>query len=584
MRIKSFEFSHIKAFRSVTFDLDRTSVIVGQNDHGKSSLLKAIDIVLNQIDEATIERGALHPDLADKLLPIFPVNAKARRVTINYECEKGLRQLHLTVRANLTFVIHEKIERGATTTKSALRVFAGIRATNRFVLIPAVRDASSQEFRQIFAELLREHGLDGFLPRGVGGTTREYRSLKNIRDKITSDITPFVHSALLPRIEESFGFETQHRLSLKFDVDVAGFGQWVLDNLQLGFDLTDDGQSKLALSEAGNGIQSGVLLALHRMRQALASEPDSQFILAIEEPEAFLHPQRQKELYGDILAGRHDGIRVVVTTHSPYIVAMTPFEQMGLVRRQQLHSALSVPKFDTSRDRDVLQYVCGEANSAMLFAEKVIFVEGESDERVIRALLDRQHGSKSHLISIISAGGNRSFSPLVRMLRSLEGARIPYLVVTDFDSLTSACDRALLRSATDSGCKPAFTALHQDIDEAAVAGEARMATVAAAAESALSNAGFSAFVFTADLEYALVTGESTEQVRTILAEVNPGVDYADFSVDQLRKSLGSKGAPMSANHAAKHKKPYIHEKIAKATAWEALHPDMVRLLNVIEDL
>lgn len=41
MKIKSFEFAYIKAFKSLKFDLEKTSVLIGQNDHGKSSILKA---------------------------------------------------------------------------------------------------------------------------------------------------------------------------------------------------------------------------------------------------------------------------------------------------------------------------------------------------------------------------------------------------------------------------------------------------------------------------------------------------------------------------------------------------------------
>jgi putative ATP-dependent endonuclease of OLD family len=71
MKIKSFDFAFIKAFKSLRFDLGTTSVLIGQNDHGKSSVLKVIDIVLNQLNEETLALGALHPDLAEVLLPIF---------------------------------------------------------------------------------------------------------------------------------------------------------------------------------------------------------------------------------------------------------------------------------------------------------------------------------------------------------------------------------------------------------------------------------------------------------------------------------------------------------------------------------
>ena len=83
MKIDAFQFSHIKSFKSLFFELDKTSVLIGQNDHGKSSILKSIDIVLNRLDEATLALGSLHPDLAELLLPIFPVQAKARRISIS---------------------------------------------------------------------------------------------------------------------------------------------------------------------------------------------------------------------------------------------------------------------------------------------------------------------------------------------------------------------------------------------------------------------------------------------------------------------------------------------------------------------
>ena len=139
MKIKSFEFSHIKAFKALLFDLKQTSVLIGQNDHGKSSILKTIDIVLNQLNEDTLALGALHPDLAEKLLPIFPVNAKARRITVRYDDAGVEKELHVTVRADLTFTVLEAIAKNAKTTPASLAAFKKLREHNRFVLIPALR-------------------------------------------------------------------------------------------------------------------------------------------------------------------------------------------------------------------------------------------------------------------------------------------------------------------------------------------------------------------------------------------------------------------------------------------------------------
>jgi len=382
---------------------------LGQNDHGKSSILKAIDIILNQLDGAAIELGALHPDLAERLLPIFPVPAKARRITLRYDEGGEEKELHITVRSDLTFTVLEKIARNAKTTPKAVGVLTKLREHNRFVLIPALRDASSAQFQRLFSLLLREHGLSKIIPQKAGGTPKEYRTLKDIRDKVANTIKPYINKTLLPEIEKHFGFKTQHTLALKFDVDVQDIGEWILDNLRLGFQLTDNPESTLALSEAGSGVQSGVLLALHRLEQNATTHPDIQFILAVEEPEAFLHPQKQKEMYRDIRAAESNNLKVIVTTHSPYIVAETPFTRLGLVKREDAYSALHVPDVKTTKEQEMFDAYSDEVNASLFFADKVILVEGESDARVIKLLLERALGPEAYRISVISSSGNANF-------------------------------------------------------------------------------------------------------------------------------------------------------------------------------
>ena len=501
MKIKSFEFSYIKAFKSLKFELERTSVLVGQNDHGKSSILKAIDIVLNQLDETALNRGALHPDLAERLLPLFPVNSKARRITITYASKGVDKLLHITVRTDLTFTVLETIERSAKTTPAAIAVLKLLRERNRFVLIPAMRDATSPSFQSLFSRMLRVYGLAKIIPDKAGGTPKEYRKLKEIRDSISTTIKPFINAALLPKIEEQFGYKTQHKLALKFDVDVQDIGEWILDNLSLGFEMPGDGDATLALSEAGSGVQSGVLLALHRVEQQAAVNPGIQFILAVEEPEAFLHPQRQKELYQGIRAAESGNLRVIVTTHSPYIIAETPFTRLGLVKKDGQHSALHVAEVRSKQEQETFDAYSDEVNSSLFFADKVVLVEGESDARVIRLLLEKKFGAQAHRISVLSASGNQNFSPFLRMIRAWSSAKIPHLIVTDFDSLTKITDRAVLKGAKDAGYSlVGEAAFLTKVDAALDKGEPEFADAASNAAALFSSAGLNVFVFSSDLE------------------------------------------------------------------------------------
>lgn len=587
MKIKSFEFSYIKAYKSLNFDLEKTSVLIGQNDHGKSSILKVIDIILNQLSDDVLSAGVLHPDLADKLLPLFPVNSKARRVSITYLTGKVEKKIHITVRADLTFTILEKIERSAKTTLPAIKVLKNLREHNKFVLIPALRDASSPEFQKLFSGMLREYGLSKIIPQKAGGTPKEYRTLKEIKNKITSSITPYINDALLPEIEQHFGFTTQHKLALKFDVDVQDVGEWILDNLRLGFNLTENGDAALALSEAGSGVQSGVLLALQRLSQKAERHPETQFILAVEEPEAFLHPQRQKELYQDILRAESDNLRVIVTTHSPYIVADTSFNRLGFVKKDGQHSTLHIADIKSEKDSETFNSYNNDVNSSLFFADKVIFVEGESDLRVIKILLEKRFGTKAHGISIISAAGNRNFSPYLNMIKSWATAKIPHLVVTDFDSLTKDTDRAILSGAKAAHYSlPGELVFHTKIDDAMDKDESAYSKIAIEATDFFKSSGLNVFVFTSDLEYALINSANKKSSAEILTKISTtGTDYSTgYNLDSIRKQIGSKCIPISGINKPPFKKPFIHEKIAHTIDLTTAHPDITRLLNAIEAL
>jgi predicted ATP-dependent endonuclease of OLD family len=589
MKITSFEFAYIKAFKSLKFDIEKTSVLIGQNDHGKSSILKAIDIVLNQLDNETLAHGFLHPDLAERLLPLFHVNAKARRITINYnEKETKGKQLHITVKSDLTFTILEDIKRGAKTSKESLIVLENLRKHNKFVLIPALRDASSKEFQELLTRMLRRHGLTNMIPQRAGGTPKEYRELKAIRNSISKEIKPYIDKALLPKIKAYFGFDTQHELALKFGVNVQDIGEWILQNLHLGFQLTSDTGTTLALSEAGSGVQSAALLALRRLEQEAMQNPNTQFILAVEEPEAFLHPQKQKELYKDILAAQSGNLRIIVTTHSPYIVAETPFTRLGLLKKDGKYSALHVAAIRDKREQEMFDAYSNEVNSQLFFADKVVLVEGESDMRVIKLLLEKKFGPKACRISIVSASGNANFSPFLRMIKAWGAAKIPHLVVTDFDSLMKSTERAILVGAKDAGYKLTNEqSFHAKVDDVLdKSDEKAFSVIASDARGLFSPAGLNVFVFTSDLENSLITADNKDAVAKILTEeTNNRTDYKKgYSLEDMKRLIGSKGIPPQKNDAADFKKPFIHRKIAETIDLGKAHQDIERLLDAIGSL
>jgi putative ATP-dependent endonuclease of the OLD family len=587
MRLTGFDFSYIKSFKSLSFDLDQTWVLVGQNDHGKSSILKALDIVLNSLNvpagASALAVTKLHPDLAERLLPVFPVNAKARRITLHYNEDGNSRRLYVTVRADLSFVIHEKIVRNPQTTENAVKVLERLREKNHYLLIPALRDTSSRSFQRLFSRTLEEYGLSKIIPKKAGGTPREYRALKEIRDRVTETIKPFVDKGLIPDIGKHLGFNPQHTLALKFDIDVQDVGEWIMNNLRLGFQVTENAEATVGLSEAGSGVQSAVLLALYRLVQQAESSPDVNYLFAVEEPEAFLHPQKQKELFSAISGGRTNNVRFLITTHSPYIVSDTPFTKLGLVRKEKQFSTFHTPVIATNRDIEIFDAYSDEVNSKLFFADKVILVEGDSDRLVIETLLRKKLGALAHSYTVLSASGNRNFSPYLRMIRAWSTAGIRPLVVTDFDSLTVNGERAIFKGVKDAGFSlTKETQFLKEIDDAIDKDEDLYASIADKARAFFEHAGIDVFVFTSDLEYALVTDQSKASVGKLLSGLD-GKDYSKgYTLSQIRRLIGSKTIPISANNNPPFKKPFVHRKIADAMDLASAHSDIERLLDSVE--
>lgn len=163
--------------------------------------------------------------------------------------------------------------------------------------------------------------------------------------------------------------------------------------------IVDDG-TPTELAFKGDGVQSLAALAMTQHYSASAGNA-REFIVAVEEPEAHLHPRAIHGLR-DALRETSTRQQVVVTTHSPLFVNRLDLGSNIIVRKNRAAPARNVDEL-----RDALGV---RPADNLVGAEMVLAVEGMTDRRCLEALISRRSDSlrdalRNGLFSIVQLGG-----------------------------------------------------------------------------------------------------------------------------------------------------------------------------------
>ena len=140
-----------------------------------------------------------------------------------------------------------------------------------------------------------------------------------------------------------------------------------------------------------NILYIAILIEYLKRRHARAAS-SGQLVL-IEEPEAHLHPQLQASL---LVALRSVGVQVILTTHSTQVTSQAPFSTLvSLTRRSDASIASGRLSDNATLSEDAmadLERYLDATKSNLLFARKVMLVEGPAELFLIPAIVDAVDG------------------------------------------------------------------------------------------------------------------------------------------------------------------------------------------------
>jgi len=199
----------------------------------------------------------------------------------------------------------------------------------------------------------------------------------------------------------------------------------------------DDGFNSL-LETKGAGIQSAVIIGLFDYYTRKIVHTGSS-LLAIEEPELYLHPHGRRMLSARLDDFLDNGKnQVIATTHATEFLN-SAHENLNIIVVRKTDSNGSAARNITINSLKEKQILLKSQNIEMFFADFVVLVEGNGDKYIFEAI-SREYGSRKkklgeswldeNNVSVIAVGGKTEFLKYAQKLNELD---IKYVVVADFD-------------------------------------------------------------------------------------------------------------------------------------------------------
>ena len=455
MKLADIKINNFRGIRSLQLPLGGLTVLIGENNTGKSSVLEAIRLVLARGFGIRRSGQFTEYDFHLKDAAATPQSADPIAITLHFAEERenewpdsivqqmseviqldrdGLNHIWLLTKGsfladsgvfetNWTFlnVLEEELILRNATPRSLLSQFVPL------FFLSALRDAS-QEFGQrgqFWSGFLKSIQLPSDQRQQIEDMLREVNTTVIGADAGLTEVTRKLADAgrLVP-------------LDSADPVALEAIPTRIFDMVgKIQVHLKSRYGAKLPLHRHGEGTQSlAVLMLFQAFTAANLSDtysPEATPILALEEPEAHLHPSAIRSLgsFLESISGQ-----ILVSSHSGDLVSRVPI--MALHRLYKKNGETLVGKIEhttlTPNEKRHFDYHVRVTKGAHLYARCWLLVEGQSEFWLfprVASLMSSSIDEKNFAIIEFSQGGGPT--PFIKAAKALG---IEWFVVADGDS------------------------------------------------------------------------------------------------------------------------------------------------------
>ncbi len=456
--IKTVRISGFRGLKNIEVGLEKTTILTGMNNTGKTSFLKALQLALGNRqfisqDDFFIQGSTANENIIIDLLVVPVDNSGIRNEDFSGDWEvlfttdrirnDGTGNAFIPLRTIITF---DSINNSFKTQQYILQNWPEFKQeeNNWFDVDNGRKSGFHFDEMPFFymdaqRDILEDTKLrNSYLGKMLSKIEYSTDDIKDIEKQIELLNKKAVSSShILSNIKTSLKELDTAMDTHSEGIEITPFTKKIRD-LNKGLTIYYSDQNEpFSMEYHGMGTRSwSSLLTLKAFIALLSINADNEQsvffpILAIEEPEAHLHPNAQKKLYGqiDAIAGQK-----IISTHSPYIAATAELSQIRSFYKDEAVtcSQIYTDNLESEDIRKINRQVIN-TRGEIFFSKVIIFFEGETEEQALPIFAQKYFG-KSHVemgLDFIGVGGFGNYLPFIRFSESLN---IPWIIFSDAEN------------------------------------------------------------------------------------------------------------------------------------------------------
>jgi len=409
MKIKEVYIKNFRSLRDVRVNCDRLTVLIGPNSTGKSSFISALKLFFtikgeyreNDFYGCNTSNGPIIIEV------IFDDLSPNDRQEFNRHLNENNKN-ELVIRKKCTYPYGRGSQTYYNINNEEIKDIEDIIEKKfKFIYLPAVREASidaTEERGSHLNELLKDTLTKKNIINALSNDNEYKDKYNNLINYVKQNYEPEFEQIekKLTDIISQYIPNTSIKLKLHLEKDVSSIIKteaYIVENrLELPIELTGHGAQRIYIIT--------ILEYLARYSSGNSADNDSNtktLIFAIEEPELYQHPSRQRHLASILQELTENQVpnynfQIIYSTHSPFLVDITRFNQIRRFYKKPSSNEYEETCIAYAMLRDISEKLCETEENLRsklrltpqmndgFFADKVVLVEGDEDKAIIHAI------------------------------------------------------------------------------------------------------------------------------------------------------------------------------------------------------